>query len=136
MDTKVNYEVFEGDGFPIEERLLNNITHEVRVLVKEMMKSGHYIDGLDVSRFLRADLTINLEKLELATMLAIKALEANSQEEDVTLKLRNLKEYYKLRNIAGDEKKEREERTFLLGFISSVAGEASVRDTLEIKYVE
>ena len=135
METNVNYKVFEGEGFPVEDRLLENTTYEQRQLVEEMMKSGYYIDGLDVSRFLRDDLTINLERLELAVTLAVEALEANAGDEDATLKLRNLDEYYSIRQIAGNPAKEREERTFLLGFISSVAAEASTRDTLQIKYV-
>lgn len=131
----VNDVVFISEGFPVETRLLNNITEEKRKLVRQMMESGHYIDGLDVSRFLNEDLSINLEKLELAVILAVTALEANSPDDDVTLKLRNLDEYYNLRGIKGMEKNEREERTFLLGFISSIASETSTKDTLEIKYV-
>ena len=135
METKINYKVFEGEGFPVDESLLDNITEEQRQLFREAMYSGYYVDGIDVSKFLREDLTINLEKLELATTLAVTALESNSPEEDVTLKLRNLDEYYEIRNIKGQEKKEREERTFLLAFISSTASEASTRDTLVIKFV-
>jgi hypothetical protein len=136
MDTRINYEVFDGEeNFPVDESLLDNITEEQRQLLREMMQSGYYIDGLDVSRFLREDLTINLEKLELATTLAVTALEANSPEEDVTLKLRGLDVYYEDRGITGDESREREERTFLLTFISSIASEASKNDTLIVKYV-
>jgi hypothetical protein len=129
VETNIDYKVFEGSGFPVDENLLENITEEHRQLFREAMVSGHYIDGIDVSRFLREDLSINLEKL------AVTSLEANSPKEDVTLKLRNLSEYYSLRGIAGEEKQEREERTFLLTFVSSVAGEASVRDTLVVKFV-
>lgn len=135
METQVNYLVFEGDGFPVDENLLENITEEQRQLFRECMQSGHYIDGLDVSKFLREDLTINLEKLELAVILAVTALEANSPKDDITLKLRNLEEYYTVRNIKGNEKQEREERTFLLTFISSAASNSSERDTLTVKFV-
>ncbi len=135
MDTRVKYKVFEGEGFPSDESLLENITEEERQLFRDAMESGHYIDGIDVSRFLNTDLTINLEKLEFAVTLAVTALEANSPKEDVTLKLRNLEEYYSLRGISGEEKQEREERTFLLTFISSVASNVSVRDTLVVKFV-
>jgi hypothetical protein len=136
MNSNIKYQVFEGEGFPLVESLLENITHEQRQLLKEMMLSGHFIkDGLDVSRFLKEDLSINLEKLELATTLTVIAMEANSPEDDVTLNLYNLETYYETRGISGKEKKEREERTFLLGFISSVAAEASKRDTLVVKFV-
>ncbi len=135
METNIKYKVFEPAGFPVESRLLENITEHDRVLVREMMESGHYVDGIDVSLFLNEDLSINLEKLELAVTLAVKTLEANSPDDDITLKLRNLDTYYENRNIRGMDKQEREERTFLLGYISAVAAEASVRDTLEVKYV-
>lgn len=136
MEQKIRYEVFEGEGFPVEAGMTENITFEQRKLLKEMMQSGHYQDGIMVHKFLREDLSINLEKLELAVTLVVTSLEANSPNEDVTLNLRGLDEYYAQRGIAGNEKKEREERTFLLGFISSVASEASVRDTLLVKYVK
>lgn len=141
MDTNIQYKVFEpiegenpSDEFPVDENLLNGVTEEQRQLLREMMYTGHYQDGLDISRFLREDSTINLEKLELATILAVTSLEANS-EDDATLNLRGLDKYYIIRNIAGDSKKEREERTFILGFVSAIASEASKRDTLVVKYV-
>lgn len=135
MESKVDYKVFEGEGFPADEALLENITENNRQLFREAMESGYYIDGIDVARFLREDLSINLEKLELCTSLAVTSLEANSPSEDITLKLRNLEEYYHLRGITGDEKQQREERTFILTFVSSIASEASVRDTLVVKFV-
>jgi hypothetical protein len=135
METNINYKVFEGSGFPVNEALLDNITEEQRQLFREAMISGHYVDGIDVAKFLREDLTINLEKLELATILTVTALESNSPDDDVTLNLTNLDEYYHKRNVKNDEKKEREERTFLLSFVSSVASEASTRDTLIVKFV-
>src|SRR5512147_3252716 len=107
METNIDYKVFEGGGYPVDENLLENITEEQRQLFIECMKSGHYIDGIDISRFLREDLSINLEKLELAVILAVTALESNSPQEDVTLKLRNLQEYYSLRGISGDLEQER-----------------------------
>lgn len=133
--SNINYVVFEGDGFPVDKSLLDNITYEQRQLLTEMMESGHYQGGIMVDKFLRNDWSINLEKLELAVTLIVTALEANSPDKDVTLSLKGLNNYYSLRNIAGNLDKEREERTFLLGFISSIAGEASKRDTLVVKYV-
>jgi hypothetical protein len=62
-------------------------------------------------------------------------LEANSKT-DVTLKLRGLDEYYKLRGIEGKPSIKRQERTFILGLVSALASEASYNDTLEIKYVK
>jgi len=136
METNLKYKVFEGSGYFVEPKLLTNITQEKRELWIECMNSGHYSNGIDVSKFLKEDLSINLEKLELAVTLAVTALEANSPDEDITLNLINLNEYYRLRGIEGNLGKEREERTFLLGFISSLAGEASNRDTLIVKFAK
>lgn len=135
MDTNVDYKVFEGEEGEENHNLLDGLNFDERAVWSEAMKSGHYIDGIVVPKFLEADLTINLEKLELAVTLAVKALEANSPSDDITLNLRGLKEYYELRGISGNESKEREERTFILGFVSSIASEASERDTLIVKYV-
>ena len=134
VDTNINFEVFGEGDFLIDDTLLENITELQRQHARAMMCSGFYQDGLNVSRFLNNDLTINLEKLEFAVTLAVTMLENNS-EDDVTLKLIGLDDYYSKRNIAEDEKQKREERTFLLGFITSVASEASTKDTLEVKYV-
>ena len=134
MDTNIGYMVFEPDNYPVDESLLDNVTEEQRKLMREMMASGVYLNGLYVWRFLNTDLSINLEKLELAVILAVTMLEANS-DEDVTLNLRGLDDYYKLRGITGNEKQEREERTFILTFVSAIASEASRNDTLQVKYV-
>lgn len=133
VNTNVKISVFGAGNEPSDESLLENITEEQRQLAREMMKSGHYQDGIYIPKFLRDDLSINLEKLEFAVTLSMIMLEANS-EEDVTLQLKGLKEYYLIRGILGDEKQERTERTFILGFVTSVAAEASDRDTLQVKY--
>lgn len=136
MDTNLNYKVFEGDGFPVEEPLLDGLNYEQRQLSTEMQKSGHYNNGLWVDKFLREDLSINLEKLELAVTLIVTSLESNAGDTDITLELRGLDRYYERRGIVGDAKAEREERMFLIGFISTIAGEASTRDTLQVKFVQ
>lgn len=135
MKTEINHKVFDGEGFPVYAPLLENITEENRQLITAMMKSGHYQNGIMVHKFLRDDLSINLEKLELAVILAVSALEANAGDSDVTLQLRGLEEYYKIRGIFDNEYQKREERTFIIGFVSAVAGEVSRRDTLVVKYV-
>ena len=134
VETNIKTSVFGDGAFQPDESLLENITEEQRQLARSMMTSGHYNDGIYLPKFLRDDLAINLEKLELAVTLSMIMLEANS-EDDVTLKLKGLQEYYLIRGIFGNEQQERTERTFILGFISSIASEASKRDTLEVKYV-
>lgn len=135
METNIKYKVFEGGGFFVDPNLLDGLNYDEREIWIEAMNSGHYADGIDVSKFLREDLTINLEKLELVVTLAVKALEFNSPKEDITLNLINLNKYYEIRGVVDNEKQGREERTFLLGFISAIASEASVRDTLVVKFV-
>lgn len=134
IDTNINYDIFGEGDLPVDEFLLNNITEVQRQQARAMMKAGYYQDGIFVDKFVREDLSINLERLEFAVTLSIIMLEANS-DDDVTIKLRGLDKYYETRGIAGMKIREREERTFLLGFITSVASEASKKDTLEVKYV-
>lgn len=136
METNITTIVFEGEGFPVDESLLINLNPEFVELVKEMMYSGHYQNGLDVSKFLREDLSINLDKLSLACALSTIALESKNAEEDSTLNLIGLDKYFEIRGILGNERQMREERTFLIGFISAEAMEASRNDTLVVKYVQ
>ncbi len=133
--TDINFSVFGHGDFPVEEGLLDGLTENQRNLAREMMQSGHYVGGIYIPAFLDREKTIQLEKLELAVTLAVKMLESSSKE-DATLLLRGLDDYYIQRGIKGNAKLERQERTFVLGFISSVASEASERDTLVIKYSE
>jgi hypothetical protein len=135
LDTSIKYKVFEPGDLPVNENLLQNMTVLQIEQARDMMTGGFYSDGLVVSKFIRPDLTINLEKLEFAVTLSVNMLEANT-EEDVTLNLKGLEDYYQVRGIAGNAKQEREERTFLLGFVTAVASEASKNDTLEVKYVK
>lgn len=135
METNISYAVFEWGDYPVKEELLDHMTEEYRQLARNMMSSGYYVDGLYIWKFLNTDLTINLEKLELAVILAVTMLESNS-EEDVTLNLRGLDDYYKARGIEGNEKQEREERTFILTFVSAIASEASKNDTLQVRYIK
>lgn len=134
MEVGINYIVFEGNGFPMDESLINNLGEDETKLVKEMMVSGYYQDGLDISKFLESDLTVAISKLALATTLAVHMLEANSNQ-DITLFVRNLEEYFKLRNVNDDEKQKREEKLFLMTFITREALEASKCDTLVVKFV-
>lgn len=136
METKVDFIVFEGEGFSADESLLVNLSPDYVPLVREMMTAGFYRDGLDVSKFLREDLSINLELLALAVTLCVLMLEAATPETDATLNLIGLDKYYENRGITGQELREREERTFLLSFITGEAMEASKNDTLVVKYVQ
>lgn len=136
MDVKIYDVVFMGEGFPIIDSLLVGSEGSSLELLKELMQSGHFtVDGLDISKFLREDLSINLEKLELAVHIVVEAME-KAWEDDPTIAIFNLEKYFELRNIQENEASKREEKTFILGFVSAVAMEASTRDTLIVRYRE
>lgn len=135
ISTDISYSVFGDGDFPVDETLLDNLTYNERGLAREMMSSGFYQNGLIIYKFLRQDNSINLELLELATTISVKMLEGNSKL-DVTLNLRGLEFYNLARGISDSEKQMREERIFILGFVSAIAAEASRNDTLNVAYVK
>lgn len=93
--------------------------------------------SIDISQFLFDDLTIDLEKLTYVTSETVRFLEEKATDDDVTLSLHGLEEYFKLRNVPEDnEKQRREEKIFILSFVSAVAAEHSVRDTIQVGYVQ
>lgn len=134
MLVNMDYVVFEGEGFPVDDPLTKNLKEDEAKLAKQMMASGHYQNGLDVSKFLDPDLSVDISRLALATILAVRMLESSS-DNDVTLNVINLDKYFEARGIAGDEKQEREEKIFLMTFISGEAMEASNCDTLVVKFI-
>ena len=136
METKVNTIVFDGDGYQVDNSLLSNLSEEYSSIVKEMMLSGHYQDGIDISKFLNIDLSIDIEKLALATVLSVIALEAKTPDNDATLLIKGFDTYCSIRGITDNERKIREEKIFILAFITGEAMEASHNDTLVVKYAE
>lgn len=135
METNIEYKVFEGEEFTADESLLSNLNDDFASVVRDMLATGHYRDGLDVSMFLREDLSIDLDKLALATQLSVKMLEAYTPEEDATLNVINLEGYFQKRGIQGNESQEKEEKTFLMRFITGEAMEESMNDTLIVKFI-
>lgn len=135
METNIEYRVFEGEEFPVDESLLSNLKEDFAPIVRDMLATGHYRDGLDVSMFLRDDLSIDLDKLALATQLSVKMLEAASPEEDATLNVINLEGYFQKRGIQDNEPQKKEEKTFIMRFITGEAMEESMNDTLIVKFI-
>jgi len=86
---------------------------------------NHY--GLDISKFLREDYSLNLELLEFAIASLI------NDGADV-IEIVNLEWYYKMRGIEFNDDYRREERVFILGFCSSVAQELSNNGDVRIRY--
>ena len=132
MDINMDFDLFVGEGFEVQEELLKNLHESEMLLLKSIMESGHYTKtGLDMSKFLRDDLSIDLDKLELAVATLVHSMEIN-QEDDATLNVCGMKEYYSLRGIVGNEKQCKEEKSFILMFISRVAMNESIRDTIQV----
>jgi hypothetical protein len=132
MDINMDFDLFIGEGFEVQEKLLENLHEAEQLLLKSIMVSGHYTEtGLNMSKFLRDDLSIDLDKLELAVATLVHAMEINL-EDDATLNVTGMTEYYSLRNITGNEKQCKEEKNFILTFISRVAMNESIRDTFQV----
>lgn len=132
MDINMDYDLFVGEGFEVQEELLKNLHESEMLLLKRIMESGHYTKtGLDMSKFLRDDLSIDLDKLELAVVTLVHSMEIN-QEDDATLNVVGMDEYYSLRKITGNERQCKEEKNFVLTFISRVAMNESIRDTFQV----
>jgi hypothetical protein len=132
MDINMDFDLFAGDGFEVQQELLSNLPSTEQYLLTGMMTSGHYTEtGLNMSKFLRDDLSIDLEKLELAVATLVHAMEINL-EDDATLNICGMDGYYSLRGIVDNEKQIKEEKSFILAFISRVAMNESVRDTIHV----
>lgn len=132
MEVNMDFDLFIGDGFNVNEDLLTNLHKDEQDLLRSIMASGHYTEkGLDISKFLREDLSIDLEKLELAVITLVHAMEIN-HEEDVTLTVFGLEDYYSFRGIVENEKQRKEEKNFILIFISKIALNESIRDTFKV----
>lgn len=102
----------------------------------DAMFLGDYYDGhsIDISKFLRPDLSINLEKLELAISLAIEFLETNTQKNPLQLGIRNITQYCELRGIENNPKQINEEYNFIKNFMQAVASNEASRN-INVDYV-
>lgn len=133
MDINMDFDLFVGEGFEVQEKLLKNLHESEMLLLKSIMESGHYTKtGLDMSKFLRDDLSIDLDKLELATATLVHSMEINL-EDDATIAICGMKDYYSLRGIIDNESQCKEEKSFILMFISRVAMNESIRDTIQVE---
>lgn len=87
-------------------------------LEKELRESKALLDdGIDISKFLREDLSINLELVEVAISLII-----NTRPD---FYIYGLLDYYRLRKIDRDFERKGEEALFIANFIQSVVEEIS-----------
>ncbi len=90
----------------------------------QLYRSG-YVDGwstIRIQRFLKPDLSINLEKLELAVTLLVAHLRDNQNfDEPLSLNISGFKEYCEIRNISENFSQKKEEFYFIRGFIQAIA---------------
>lgn len=124
METRVNHIVFEYEGENLPEiEMDGSIDKEYRPLIEEMIWGGFLQDNaLYIHKFLRPDLSINLEKLELAVSLAIKYLDSKTPFDDpIFLFIGGIEKYYELRGIQDKPKNKKEEYYFIRGFMQAIA---------------
>lgn len=140
MDVTLNEVIFESDGN--DERLVKlvvnpNWSGEYKSLMADFICSGYFVDNtLMMDRFLDKDLTIDLEKLELAIMLAIEYLEFSDKFEDaIYIFLGNMEKYFELRGIKLPQlDRVLEESGFILGFCTAAAEEFAISRKVLVQF--
>jgi hypothetical protein len=96
-------------------------------LEKELRDSKALLeDGIDISKFLREDLSINLELLEVAISLIV--------DTRPNFYIYGIDEYYKIRKIEDNKTSLIEETTFIAKYIESVVEELSETGEKEIYF--
>lgn len=97
-------------------------------LEKELRESKATLDdGIDISKFLREDLSINLELLEIAISLIINNLS--------DIYIYGLGDYFKFRNIEDKDDKKMEEIVFISNYITKVSNELSETGKKKIFFI-
>lgn len=122
MESKFTDIVFEG-GNDSED------------ILEQLLTSNHYYDnGLDISKFLDIDNTIDLEKLELAIILLIDYLEKSVKfESPIYINLGNMKDYIEMRKLI-DIDNIIEESSFILGFSQAIADENKIDRDIIVRF--
>lgn len=137
MDTNVNQPVFEYDP---EEHVFEVPDEYSWALefnfLKEMFWGGYFDgDAIHIYKFLRDDLSLNLEKLELAVYNAVDYLQGVVPFDDpITLYIQGLPQYYQLRGISELPKNKKEEYYVIRGIVHAVANQESVKP-IKVEYV-
>lgn len=131
METNITQIVFEyeDNGNLTEIALGGEIEEEHKRLLEQMTWGGFYRNHtIFINKFLRPDLSINLEKLELAVTLAIKHLESVTEYHNpILLFIGGIEEYYELRGIQDKPLNKKEEYYFVRGFMQAVADNESYK---------
>jgi hypothetical protein len=138
METNIQYPVFDYNFevhiFEIPEDAKEWAT--IMPFIPELFWGG-YFNGttLFVDKFLRHDLSINLEKYELAIICAVNYLDiATNFDDPITLYLGGLQQYYELRGITDKPKNKTEEFYVLRGIADAVANNEAIKP-VKVEYV-
>lgn len=139
METNIHYE----DIFPYNPEVHIFEVEESEVIQDDLeflkpMFWGGYFDGktIYIDKFLREDLSINLEKLELAVIVATNYREiVTSFDDPVCLYIDGLQTYYELRGITEMPKNMREEYYVIRGIIDAVANHVALKPPIKVAYV-
>lgn len=104
-------------------------------ILEQFLSSNYYKNNsLDIVRFLDKDLTIDIEKLELAIILLIEHLENSvNLENPIYINLGNMKEYIALREL-DDMERITEECSFILGFSQAVADDNEINNKIIVRF--
>lgn len=141
MDIFANEIIFETeDNFPKTNIIIPKAIPEIhKEIMKEFLESGYFLNnGLCVNKFLDDDLTIDLEKLELAIILSVEYLEFSvKSKKPIYVFLRNMKQYFTHRGIGlSNIEQITEESSFILGFCQSIADSESINRKVIIQYAK
>lgn len=106
-------------------------------LMTQFLDSGYFVSNiLQMDRFLDSDKTINLEKLELGIILAVKHLEISDEfNSPIHVFLGNMGRYFELRCVSVQNIEQiTEEASFILGYCKSIVQEESLSKEIIIQY--
>jgi hypothetical protein len=138
VKTNINYaEIFQYDPEQHEFEVPEEQSWALALnFVKEMFWGGYFDgDAIHIHKFLREDLSINLEQLEVAVIAAVGYLEGVVPFDDpITLYIDNLKLYFSLRNILDKPKNMKEEYYVIRGIVEAVANQESIKP-IKVQYV-
>jgi hypothetical protein len=130
MDIFTSEVIFEQqDNLPKSDVIIPpNVPEIHKEVMTEFLQSGYFFDNhLYIDKFLDEDLTIDLEKLELAIVLIVEYLENSvKNKKPIYVFLGNMDRYFTRRHTRlSNIEQITEESSFILGFCQSIADNES-----------